>query len=119
MAKLTLSEWLGRAEKNRRFMENVRAIRRIPARPGIFAEYPAWVHPSLRKVLEGGAFQDIDEAEALTSSHTHELAGVLRLQMPPVLATYVVGPLVAGFRERYPKIRIDVEVNSMPEPLYP
>lgn len=60
--------------------------------------------------------QDIDEAEALTSSHTHELAGVLRLQMPPVLATYVVGPLVAGFRERYPKIRIDVEVNSMPEP---
>ncbi|MCE5266084.1 MAG: hypothetical protein LLG97_21445, partial [Deltaproteobacteria bacterium] len=53
MAKLTLSEWLARAEKNRRFMENVREIRRIPARPGIFAEYPAWVHPSLRKVLEG------------------------------------------------------------------
>ncbi|MBU2260391.1 MAG: DEAD/DEAH box helicase, partial [Proteobacteria bacterium] len=51
MAKLTLQEWLARAEKDRRFMENVRAIRRIPARPGAFAEYPAWVHPSLRKVL--------------------------------------------------------------------
>jgi DEAD/DEAH box helicase domain-containing protein len=51
MAKLTLEEWLARAEKDRRFMENVRAIRRIPARPGEFADYPAWVHPSLRKVL--------------------------------------------------------------------
>ena len=51
MAKLTLEEWLARAEKDRRFMENVRAIRKIPARPGEFAEYPEWVHPSLRKVL--------------------------------------------------------------------
>ena len=31
MAKLTLEEWLVRAEKDRRFMENVRAIRKIPA----------------------------------------------------------------------------------------
>ena len=53
MAKLTLEEWLARAEKDRRFMENVRAIRKIPARPGEFAAYPAWVHPPLRKVLAG------------------------------------------------------------------
>ncbi|MEI7903675.1 MAG: DEAD/DEAH box helicase, partial [bacterium] len=51
MAKLTLEEWLARAEKDRRFMENVRAIRRIPARPGVFAPHPEWVHPSLKAVL--------------------------------------------------------------------
>ncbi|MEK6655785.1 MAG: DEAD/DEAH box helicase, partial [Thermodesulfobacteriota bacterium] len=51
MAKLTLQEWLTRAENDRRFMENVRAIRRIPTRPGDFSGYPAWVHPSLKNVL--------------------------------------------------------------------
>jgi len=51
MAKLTLKEWLARVEGDRRFMENVRAIRRIPARDGVYAPYPDWVHPSLAKVL--------------------------------------------------------------------
>ena len=52
MAKLTLAEWLERLENNRRFMENVRAIRKIPARPGSFADYPAWVDPHLQAVLK-------------------------------------------------------------------
>ena len=65
----------------------------------------------LRSIL-----QDIDEAEALTSSHTHELSGVLRLQTPPALATHFVAPVIAGFRARYPKIRIDIEIQSRPEP---
>ncbi|MFM2066112.1 MAG: hypothetical protein RLZZ584_1021 [Pseudomonadota bacterium] len=56
--------------------------------------------------------QDIDEAHAATSSHTHELAGTLRLHAPPVLATYVVAPLLAGFRARYPRIVLDVEVDA-------
>lgn len=60
--------------------------------------------------------QDLDEAEALTSSHTHELAGVLRVQTPPALATHVVAPMIAGFRARYSKIRVEVEVQSHPEP---
>lgn len=56
--------------------------------------------------------QDIDEAHALTSAHTQELAGTLRLHAPPVLATHVIAPLLAGFRERYPKIRIALDVES-------
>lgn len=60
--------------------------------------------------------QDIDEAESLASSHTHALAGVLRLQMPPVVATHVVAPLISGFRQLHPKIRVDIEVHSIPEP---
>jgi hypothetical protein len=51
MAKLTLAEWLARMEDNRRFMENIRALKKIPARPGAFTDYPGWVHPHLQTVL--------------------------------------------------------------------
>lgn len=60
--------------------------------------------------------QDIDEAHAVTSAHTRELEGTLRLHAPPALATHVIAPLLAGFRERYPRIRVDLEVESPREP---
>lgn len=60
--------------------------------------------------------QDIDEAHAATSSDTVDLSGVLRLQAPPVLASYAIAPLIAGFRERYPKILIDLDVWSPKDP---
>ena len=59
---------------------------------------------------------DLDEAGELVSSRTRELAGVLRVLAPPVLATHVLAPLVSGFRQTYPKIRLDVEVASHREP---
>ena len=62
--------------------------------------------------------QDIDEAHAVTSSQTSELAGLLRMHAPPVLATYVIAPLLAEFQKRYPNIRIDVEVETSREPPY-
>ncbi len=39
--------------------------------------------------------QDIDEADAVARSHTTEVAGLLRLHAPPVLASYVIAPLLA------------------------
>jgi DNA-binding transcriptional LysR family regulator len=60
--------------------------------------------------------QDVDEADALVSSQTTELAGVLRILAPPVLATHVLAPLVAGFRQAYPKIVLDIEVATYREP---
>ncbi len=60
--------------------------------------------------------QDLDEANALVSSQTSDLAGVLRLLAPPVLATHVLAPLVSGFRQAYPKILLDIEVESHREP---
>ena len=60
--------------------------------------------------------QDIDEAHAVTRLHTTELEGLLRLHAPPVLASYVVAPLLADFRLRYPRIWIDLEVDSSTEP---
>ena len=60
--------------------------------------------------------QDIDEAHAVASAHTQELAGLLRVHAPPVLATHVLAPLLAGFRGRYPKIQIEIDVQSVAEP---
>lgn len=59
---------------------------------------------------------DLEEASALVSSQTQELAGVLRVLAPPVLATHVITPMVAGFRQAYPKIRLDIDVESHREP---
>lgn len=60
--------------------------------------------------------QDLDEAHAVVSSHTQALSGVLRILVPPVLATHVLAPLIAGFRQAYPDIRLDIEVESLREP---
>ncbi len=51
MAHLSLSEWLSRAESDRRFRENATSIKHIPASEGSFAPYPLWVNPLLKKVL--------------------------------------------------------------------
>lgn len=56
--------------------------------------------------------QDIEEADALASAHTHTLAGRLRVHTLPVLASYVIAPLLSKFRERQPDIVIDIEVGS-------
>ena len=52
MATLTLAEIVDRWERSRRFMENVRALHRLPADPGRFAPFPEWVRPEIRRVLE-------------------------------------------------------------------
>jgi DEAD/DEAH box helicase domain-containing protein len=66
---LTLTEWLERAENNRRFMENVRAFKKIPARPGAFSDYPVWVHPRLREVLSKRGIERLysHQAQAVAS----------------------------------------------------
>lgn len=60
--------------------------------------------------------QDIDEADAVTSFQTNELEGLLRVHSPPVLASYVLAPMLAEFRRRYPKVQLDVEVETTSEP---
>ena len=60
--------------------------------------------------------QDIDEADSAVNSETHELAGVLRILAPPVLATHVLAPLIAEFRQLYPRILLSIEVASFNEP---
>lgn len=60
--------------------------------------------------------QDIDEADAVTRSQTGELEGLLRVHSPPVLASAVLAPVLAEFRRRYPRIELDIEVETTSEP---
>ena len=60
--------------------------------------------------------QDIDEAHAMASSQTHEHAGVLHVLATPLLATYVLAPLLVGFRQLYPQIQLDITVETYREP---
>ena len=62
-----------------------------------------------------GILQDIDEAHSIASAQTSEPKGVLRVLTPPVLATFLLAPLIAEFRELHPKIRLHVEVDSHDE----
>ncbi|MFA7464015.1 MAG: DEAD/DEAH box helicase, partial [Syntrophales bacterium] len=64
MERLTLEEIISRFRSDRRFMENVRAFREIPAAAGRFSPLPAWLHPRLRAVLEARGFQNLYEHQA-------------------------------------------------------
>lgn len=65
----------------------------------------------VRQILE-----DVEEADALARAHTNELAGRLRVNTQPVLSTYVIAPLLADFRQRYPGIVVDIEVEAHRDP---
>lgn len=41
---------------------------------------------------------------------------MLRILVPPVLATHVLAPVIAGFRKAYPNISLDIEVAAHREP---
>jgi len=60
--------------------------------------------------------QDVDEADAVASAHTHELSGRLRVHTQPVLASYVVAPMLSAFRQRHPGIAVDIEVEAYRDP---
>ena len=80
MAKLTMKEWLSRMEMNRHFMENVRSLRRLPASEGRFSNFPDWIHPKLRLVLEKRGIRQL-------FSHQAEAIQLVRNGHPVVLVT--------------------------------
>lgn len=59
---------------------------------------------------------DIDEADASVGAQTRELAGLLHISAPPLLATYLVGPLIAGFRRLHPNIRFELDADAWESP---
>ncbi len=64
MAHLTLTEWLARAENNPRFMENVTAVRHLPAKDAVLAPYPAWVDGRIRAVLNRRGYKSLYSHQA-------------------------------------------------------
>ncbi len=80
MAQLTLSQWLDRAQGNTRFMENVSALKHLPARPGSFSPYPGWVMPKIRDVLRKRGIEQL-------YSHQHKAIELVRGGKDVVLVT--------------------------------
>ncbi|NBW49002.1 MAG: LysR family transcriptional regulator [Betaproteobacteria bacterium] len=60
--------------------------------------------------------QDIDDAHALASSHSNDLAGELHILALPVFGPHVLAPLMAGFKNIHPKITLDITVETFLEP---
>jgi DEAD/DEAH box helicase domain-containing protein len=60
-------------ENDRRFMENVRALKEIPSSGGRFTPFPDWVHPRIQSVLKKrGIFQLYShQTEAVELIHNH------------------------------------------------
>ena len=80
MTKLKLTEVLTRLRDDRRFMENVQALRELPPRPGEYRPYPDWVHPHLREVLEKRGLRQL-------YSHQAEAVDLVRQGKDVVLVT--------------------------------
>lgn len=62
-----------------------------------------------------GILNEIDDAEAAVGSSTQELQGTVHVLASPVLASYVIAPLVAQWRARYPKVALDISVDPFPQ----
>lgn len=63
-----------------------------------------------------GILADIEEAQAIAQTHTQEMAGTLRILAPPVAATHMLAPLVAGFRHLHPAVVLDIHVEDSADP---
>lgn len=59
---------------------------------------------------------DLEEANAEAKASSQQLSGTLHIHAPPVLASYVLSPMLAEFRQRYPKILLDIHVDALPDP---
>ena len=59
---------------------------------------------------------DIDEAHATAQAHAQEMSGVIRILTPPIFGVHVLGPLVAEFGRLYPKVILDIHVESTQVP---
>ena len=80
MPSITVSEMLVRLQNDRRFMENVTALKRIPAQEGSFASFPSWVQPAIVTALRKRGIERL-------YSHQAEAADLIRRGRDVVLVT--------------------------------
>jgi LysR family transcriptional regulator for bpeEF and oprC len=54
----------------------------------------------------------VEEADAMLASLRTSPKGMLRVAMPPLLATLIVLPAMPAFLQRYPDLRVEVTLNA-------
>jgi DNA-binding transcriptional LysR family regulator len=62
-----------------------------------------------------GILNEIDDAEAAVGSSTHELQGTVHVLASPVLASYFLAPQIAKWRQRYPKVALEIAIDPFPQ----
>ena len=58
------------------------------------------------------AMQEIESANQMIHARQNDVAGTLRITVPPSLEQCLVLPLVSGFQRKYPKVRVRVWVTQ-------
>ena len=82
-----------------------RLLQRTTRKVALTEAGQAYLH-RVRAILE-----EIDDAEAAATASTRDLRGTLHLMASPVLATHFLGPLMVPWRERHPRLLLDVSVD--------
>lgn len=68
-------------------------------------EYGARLHSIL---------QEIDEAEMAAAAHSKDLQGTVRVLSTPTMASYFIAPNIARWRERQPRLMLDLAIDPLP-----
>lgn len=55
---------------------------------------------------------EVEDAEAAATASTRELQGTVHVLAPPALATYFLAPLVPRWRERHPRLTLDLATDN-------
>lgn len=61
-----------------------------------------------------GILQDIDEAEMAAAAHSQVLQGTVRVLSTPTMASYFIAPNIARWRERQPRLMLDLATDPQP-----
>ncbi|MGP1630101.1 MAG: LysR family transcriptional regulator [Giesbergeria sp.] len=56
--------------------------------------------------------QEVDDAEAAAAASTRDLQGTVHVLAPPTLATYFLAPLIPRWRERHPRLMLDITTDN-------
>lgn len=62
-----------------------------------------------------GILGDIEDAETEAGADVRDVQGTLRILATPVLASYYLAPVIAKWRERFPKAPIELDIAPFPQ----
>ena len=57
---------------------------------------------------------EIEEAQELAKSHTHEIDGTLRIAASPTAGVNAIAPAVAEFRRAHPGVQVEIHISHVP-----
>jgi len=58
---------------------------------------------------------EIDDAEAAVGSSSQELNGTVHVLASPLLASYFLAPQIGKWRQRYPKVTLEIAIDPFPQ----